>query len=103
KHEQPAVGQLVVAHHGVAVVGHAATIAHAGKNRVVGNGAIEQLAGGGVLLALLGEDRQIPAQYLEDMVGADRHADVDAATSPAPASSAGIGCGSRAREFPARK
>ncbi len=55
-HDQPAVGQLIVAHYGVAVVAHAAASSEAGKNGVVGHGAIEQLAGGVVLLTLLGED-----------------------------------------------
>ena len=91
-HDQPAIGQLVVAHHGVAVVAHAAANAEAGEDGVVGHGAIEQLAGGVVLLALLGEDGHVAVQDLEDMVGADRQADIDAAASSAAAASVGIGC-----------
>src|SRR5271157_4186649 len=90
-HDQPPVGQLVVAHYGVAVVARAAANAKAGKNGAVGHGAVEQLAGRGVLLTLLGEHGNVAIKNLEYMVGTDGQADINPATAPA-AASVGLGC-----------
>src|SRR4029434_9361662 len=73
-HDQPSIGELVVAHDGVAVVGRLARAGEAGKHGVVGHGAGEHRARRAVLLPLLGEDRHARIHRLHDVVGADREA-----------------------------
>jgi hypothetical protein len=67
---------LVVAHHGITVIADAAANAEAGKDRVVRDGAIEQLA-------FFRKDGHVPVQDFEDVVGADRQTNVNASASPA--------------------
>ena len=65
--EEPAVRQLVVAHHGIAIVALLARAAKAFEDRVGGYRAVEDLA-------LLGKDRHARIDNLHDVVGSGRQA-----------------------------
>jgi hypothetical protein len=63
-HDEPAVGQLIVAHDGIAVVVRFTGAAEALEQRVGGDGAVDDLA-------ILPEDRHAGVDDLDDVVAAD--------------------------------
>ncbi len=68
-HDQPPVGELIVAHHGVAVVAALAGAAEPLEHVVRLHGTVEHLARGVVHRALLREDRHARVHDLHDVVG----------------------------------
>src|SRR6185437_6133180 len=73
-HEKPAPGDLVVPHHGIAVVACVAYAAEPRKHRVGRHRPIEDLACRVVARTFFGEDRESRVHDLHDIVGTGRKA-----------------------------
>jgi hypothetical protein len=71
-HDQPAIGELVVAHHGVTVVAGLAPAAESLEHVARLARTIEHEPGRVELLALLREDRHARVDDLHDVIGSDR-------------------------------